>query len=260
MPRRVVRSGRPPEPLILTVKTVEDALDEVMDRFGVQQEEVTLEVVEEGKSGLLGLGAKPYRVKVTLKEQAVAFFAERLVARFLREMDLPGRVQRKTDPDGFCILNIEGSASGVLIGRRGQTLEAFQYLVTRVLQRLTGLSQVRILVDVEGYRQRQREKLIQAAHRAAEKAIQTGTDVILRPMNARDRRIVHLALRSTEEVETQSIGEGDRRRVMIIPKKRKNAGDTEREAREELQPSEEVFSSSQEEQRQSDEGNLPSQA
>ncbi|HET9869195.1 MAG TPA: RNA-binding cell elongation regulator Jag/EloR, partial [bacterium] len=202
----------------VTGRGAEDAVQEALRRFNVGRNDLNIEVVDEGSRGFLGIGSKPAKVKVALKPGAVMPFAEGVLTRLLRAMGLPDTVQGQKDAEGNPVLNIQGGSSGTLIGRHGHTLESLQYLVSKIVQRMTGDEHVMIVVDVENYLERQREKLKELALGLADKARETGTEVPMRPMNSKDRRVVHLALKDHEHVTTESRGEGLRRRVVIVPK------------------------------------------
>ena len=202
----------------VTGRTVEEATEEAARRFNVGKHDLKIEVVEEGSKGFLGIGAKSAKVKVALKPSALQPFAEGVLTRILRGMGLPDTVKIKKDPDGNSVLNIEGPSSGALIGRHGLTLESLQYLVSKIVQRVTGDDRVMIVVDVEGYLDRQREKLRELALNLAQKARETGVEIPMRPMSSKDRRVVHLALKDHEHVITESRGEDERRKVVIVPK------------------------------------------
>ena len=197
---------------------MEEALEEASRRFNVGRNDLKSEVLEEGSKGFLGIGSKPARVKISLKGPSVAPFAEGVLSRLLRGMGLPDTVQSKKDEDGNTVLNIQGPSSGTLIGRHGHTLEALQYLVSKTAQRVTGEEKSIIIVDVEGYLERQKDKLRDLALKLAEKAKETGVEIPMRPMSSKDRRIVHLTLKDHEHVTTESRGEGLRRKVVIVPK------------------------------------------
>jgi spoIIIJ-associated protein len=117
------------------------------------------------------------------------------------------------------IFKIEGGNSGLLIGKRGQTLEAMQYLVEKIVNK-QNQQRVRVLVDVEGYLKTRKENLQQMASRMAEKATKSKKPVTIGQMNAYDRRTVHMFLKSNNAVRTQSVGEGYYRKLIIFPKKR----------------------------------------
>jgi spoIIIJ-associated protein len=199
-------------------RSVEEALEEASRRFNVNQADLKTEVKEEGSRGFLGIGSKPAVVRISLKSHAVPPFAEGVLSRLLRGMGLPDKVRMKKDEDGNTVLNIEGPSSGTLIGRHGHTLESLQYLVAKTVQRITGDEKSIVIVDVENYLERQKDKLRELANNLAQKAKETGVEVPMRPMSSKDRRIVHLTLKDHEHVTTESRGEGLRRKVVIIPK------------------------------------------
>ncbi|HVM31903.1 MAG TPA: RNA-binding cell elongation regulator Jag/EloR [bacterium] len=202
----------------VTGRGSEEAIQDAARRFNVNRHDLNIEVVDEGSKGFLGIGSKPARVKVALKSGAVMPFAEGVLTRLLRAMGLPDTVKSQKDSDGNSVLNIEGPSSGTLIGRHGHTLESLQYLVSKIVQRMTGDEHVMIVVDVENYLERQKEKLKELALGLAQKAQETGTEIPMRPMSSKDRRVVHMTLKENEHVTTESRGEGLRRRVVIVPK------------------------------------------
>ncbi len=204
--------------LEVTGRNVEEAIEEACRRFNVSKVDLKTEVLEEGSKGFLGIGSKPSKVKISLKPQAVVPFAEGVLSRLLRAMSLPDKVKSQKDSDGNPVLNIQGPSSGTLIGRHGHTLEAMQYLVSKVVQRMTGDEKTILVVDVENYLERQKDKLKELALNLAQKAKETGVEIPMRPMSSKDRRVVHLALKEHEHVTTESRGEGLRRKVVIIPK------------------------------------------
>lgn len=199
-------------------RTPEEAIEEAAKRFNVSKNDLKTELVDEGNKGFLGIGSKPAKVRVALKPGAVMTFAEGVLTRLLRGMDLPDTVKSRKDEDGNLILNIEGPSSGTLIGRHGHTLDSLQYLVAKVVQRLTGDERSIIVVDVENYLERQKDKLKELAVNLAQKAKETGVDIPMRPMSSKDRRVVHLTLKEHEHVTTESQGEGLRRHVVVVPK------------------------------------------
>jgi spoIIIJ-associated protein len=199
-------------------RSVEEAMEEASRRFNVGKNDLKSEVLEEGSKGFLGIGSKPARVKISLKGPSVGPFAEGVLSRLLRGMGLPDKVKVQKDEDGNTVLNIQGPSSGTLIGRHGHTLEALQYLVSKTVQRVTGEEKSIIIVDVESYLERQKDKLRDLAQKLAQKAKETGVEIPMRPMSSKDRRIVHLTLKDHEHVTTESRGEGLRRKVVIVPK------------------------------------------
>jgi len=128
---------------------------------------------------------------------------------------------RRGDEAGAFVLDVKGDSGGLVIGRRGQTLDALEYLVNRIVARSEDSSTSRLVVDVEGYRERRREYLNELARRLAEKAKQTGRSVTLNPMSPRDRRVVHVALQGDSSVATRSQGQGYYRKMLILPATRR---------------------------------------
>jgi len=211
--------GRPMSSWVeVTGRTVEEATEEASKRFNVGKHDLKIDVVEQGSKGFLGIGSKPAKVKVALKASALQPFAAGVLSRMLQGMDLPDKVKTKRDADGNAVLNIEGPSSATLIGRHGFTLESLQYLVSKIVQRVTGDDRIMIIVDVEGYLDRQRDKLKELALSMADKAKETGVEVPMRPMGSKERRVVHMALKDHAHVITESRGEGLRRKVVIVPK------------------------------------------
>lgn len=199
-------------------KSTEVALQEASKRFGVNVSDFKSETVDEGAKGFLGIGSKPAKVRISLKATAIPVYAEASLTYLLKGMDLPDSVKVLKDSDGNTVLNIIGPSGGTLIGRHGHTLEALQYLVNKMVQRLTGDERTLVIVDVESYLERQKDKLREMAINLAQKAKETGVEVPLRPMSSKDRRVVHLALKDHEHVTTESRGEGLHRKVVIVPK------------------------------------------
>lgn len=210
-----------------TGRTVEEAVEAALAELGVSRDQCEVEILEEGNKGLFGLlGARPARVRVTVKaaseqpEQGEQDAVERgrvFLSGLLERMNVPAAVETRVDDDGTVIMNVTGSDLGVVIGARGQTLDAVQYLVNVVANK-DAPSRVRIVVDAEGYRERRAEAVRRMALRAAEKAKAAGKRVRLDPMSALERRLVHLALRDDDQVETRSEGTEPYRRVVIVPR------------------------------------------
>jgi spoIIIJ-associated protein len=220
------------EPLEISARTVEEAIQIALKQLNASRDEVKVNVVSEGKSGLLGLGAEEAKIKVERlvsvpeSEKNASEIARNILERLLELMELEATVQPQTfhttngeerivSPFAF---NVTGEDLGILIGRRGQTLATLQYIL-----RLMVSHQLKvwtpIVVDVEGYKQRRSEALQALAARLAEQVRSRGTPFTLEPMPAYERRIIHLALADHPDVTTQSIGEGDLRKVVILPDK-----------------------------------------
>ena len=140
-----------------------------------------------------------------------------VLSTLLEHMELGGEVIA-TEDDERVSLEVTGEETGLVIGKKGQTLDALQYLVNKIVSRIAGEEETKpIQLDAEGYRSRRAEALTELANRLAEKAIRTGQPVEVEPMSAGDRRVIHMALTEVSGVTTQSEGEGIYRHLVIIP-------------------------------------------
>jgi len=210
-------------------ETIDEAIANAVAALGVPRERLQVEVLNDARRGLLGFGGQKARVRVSPREDAPATDplagvevgagedAVRVLRELLALMDVPGDVEPpSTDQDGQIVLRIASEAGGLLIGRRGQTLDALEHLINRIVARQDEHGG-RILLDAEGYRERRTRELREMAVRFAARARQTGRAQSLNPLSARERRIVHLALAGATTVTTRSVGEGQLRRVVIYP-------------------------------------------
>jgi spoIIIJ-associated protein len=198
-------------------RTVEEAVAAALEELGATEAETQVEVLEEPAKGLFGiLGSKDARVRVSLKESREDA-AKRFLSQVLKTMGYSPDMETAVE-DGYVFINVLGDDLGALIGRRGQTLSALQYLVNLAVSRST-MGDERIVLDIEGYRKR-RERTLQAlAHRLADRVRRTGHSVALEPMTAQERRVVHTALQDDPQVVTKSEGEEPFRKVVIHRKK-----------------------------------------
>lgn len=207
--------------------TIEEATEKALAQLGASREEVEIQILSQGGRRLLGLGTQEARVRVTLRppkpDEEVTLVANEVLERLLAGMGIEAQVRlRPTDlsegPNPI-LLDITGENLGILIGRRGETLLALQY-ITRLIVNRRLHQWAEIIVDVEGYKKRRESSLTQLALRMADRATLLGQAVSLEPMPAHERRIIHLALRDHEKVTTESVGEGDLRKVVIFPRER----------------------------------------
>lgn len=199
-------------------KTVEEAVSEALAELGVDQSQVEIEVQDEGNKGLLGfLGGRLARVRVVYRQSPVEA-GMAFLKQFLQAAGIRADVAVAERGD-MTVLEICGGDLGVLIGRRGQALDALQYLVNVTVNRQTDEKQ-RLVVDVEGYRQRREEALQRLALRMAEKVRRERRKTILEPMTPQERRIIHSTLQNVSDVFTFSEGEDPYRRVVISPNSR----------------------------------------
>lgn len=202
-------------------KTVDEAIGSALRELGVERADVDVEVLDEGSKGFLGiLGTKQARVRVTLSdsvdnkvERAVEF-----LEKLFEKMGVDPQIEQEMGTEGLVYLRLSGSRMGMLIGRRGQTLDSIQYLVNLVANQGGG-PRARIVLDAEGYREKRAETLRGVAQRLAEKAKKQGRKAALEPMSALERRVVHMALADDDDVETRSEGDEPYRRVVIVPKR-----------------------------------------
>lgn len=195
-------------------KTVDEAIMAGLNEMGLGIDQVDIEVVSEGSKGLFGLGRSAV-VRLTEKATPVAQAGAFLDGVFER-MGVPAKTIT-TESEGTMHVDITGDSTGVLIGRRGETLDALQYLTSLVVNRQRD-EYVRVVVDTENYRAKREETLVKLANRIAAKVVKTGKRVVLEPMNPYERRILHSTLQNNPKVETMSEGEEPYRKVVIRKK------------------------------------------
>lgn len=231
----------------IAASTVEEAIAQGAQELGVPQGELEIEVLDEGARGVLGIGSRQARVRLTRRseapdrqaarppaehaeapapegEQDAVRIAGDTVRELLQRMGIEARVEARWGqadaPDRIrpLYVDVHGDDLSILIGRRGETLSALQY-ITRLIVGKELKRPVAVLIDVEGYRARRERQLRQLARRMASQALETNRTMSLEPMPAFERRIIHLELRDNPDVDTLSVGEGNRRKVTIIPRR-----------------------------------------
>lgn len=212
-------------------RTVEEAIQHALVELGISREKAEVIVIKEGKSGILGLGTEEAKVRVRpltetpAKENDITKMVEDVLKTLLAKMEISATVEPQTEATGeggkeapaAVTLNVKGDDLGVLIGRRGQTLSCLQFMVRLILAHMTK-TWLPINIDVEGYKKRRYQALQALANRIAEQVKAKKAPFTLKPMPAAERRIIHLALIENTSVTTESIGEGEARRVVISPK------------------------------------------
>ncbi len=205
-----------------TAKTPEEAIELALKELDVERSEVEIDVVSRGKSGILGIGGEDAKVRVTLLEAApdVVRVTTEILQELIERMGVSVVVTLKNaerEDVGGPVFDVDGDDSGLLIGRRGETLRAFQSIVTFLAsQRLE--DRVNLVVDVAGYQERRRESLTNLANRVAQRVASTGRPITLEPMPPGERRIIHLALAENSNVTTSSTGFDDNRQVVVGPR------------------------------------------
>ncbi len=234
----------------MSAKTKAEATRLALEELGLEEDEVEVEVIKKGKPGILGMGAEDALVRVTplgpapgnaaspapsgavvlgaplsdVPQSEVSETAQEILSSLLEILKIPATVQpTEPPPQGLnaesqvVTFDIQGEDLGILIGRRGQTLASLQYLVNlAVSHRLT--SRVPVLLDVEGYKRRRFQSLEDLAERVAQQVADSGQLVALEPMPPNERRIIHMSLAEHPRVSTESMGMGEGRKVVILPR------------------------------------------
>ena len=197
-----------------TGKTVEDAVMEAAIKLETTSDRMEYEVLEKGSNGFLGIGSKPARIRAR-KVMETAERAEKFLMDVLEAMDLKATVSMEENKEERTLdIDLAGDDMGVLIGKRGQTLDSLQYLVSLVVNQGED-DYIRVKVDTENYRQRRKDTLENLAKNIASKVRRTGKPVTLEPMNPYERRVIHSALQNDRYVETHSEGEEPFRKVVV---------------------------------------------
>jgi spoIIIJ-associated protein len=204
--------------LEVTAKTVDEAITEALIKLSTTSDHIEYEVIEKESSGFLGLFNKPAKVRVKIKN-TVDNIAKNFLEKVFRAMNIDAKVEVVYDEESASVdINVVGEDMGVLIGKRGQTLDSLQYLISLVLNK-DSENYLKVKLDTENYRQRRKETLENLGKNIAFKVKRTKKPVTLEPMNPYERRIIHSALQNDKFVETHSEGEEPYRRVVITLKK-----------------------------------------
>lgn len=204
--------------LEITAKTVDEALTEALIKLQTTSDRVEYEVIEKESSGFLGLFNKPAKIRVRLKN-GPDIIAKEFLTKVFDAMKVDASIEVEYDEEAASInINIVGDDMGVLIGKRGQTLDSLQYLVSLVLNK-DSENYLKVKLDTENYRQRRKETLENLGKNIAYKVKRTKKPVSLEPMNPYERRIIHSVLQNDKFVETHSEGEEPFRRVVVTLKK-----------------------------------------
>jgi len=225
-------------------KTTEEAIQNAARELNLPAEELSVDVIEPGSAGIFGLvGGRKAKIKVTLKTPAEieeeegeeeeeeeqdrgerkeepqeddVKFAKRTLEEILALIPVEATIAASRG-ERRINLRIQGDRSGLLIGRKGKTLDALQFLVNKIVSKALD-KKIDVVIDSENYRRRREDSLTQLALKMGDKAKRIKKPVTTNPMNPHDRRLVHLALKDDEHLETRSRGEGLMKRVVIIPK------------------------------------------
>jgi spoIIIJ-associated protein len=235
-------------------KTIDEAIEKACNEFNVPREKLNIEIISDGATGFLGLGSKKAKIRASImsidmaidtpttpsqegaqKKSSVisssmepeepkdsaetpGMRAKTILEGILLRMNLDCLITVEETADTI-LLNIKGDGSGLLIGKRGQNLDAIQYIVNKAVSKYTNNRKM-IVVDTESYRGKREESLIALAEKLAEKVKKSKKALTVGHMNAHDRRVIHLALQNDESLTTKSRGEGEFRKIVIIPAKK----------------------------------------
>lgn len=199
-----------------TGSTVEEAISEALKELKVKKEQVDISIIDEGKRGLFGIfGARPAIVKVTLKIDPIEE-AKKFIVDVCKQMGMD--VDIKTEIEGRQVyMNLFTDKAGLLIGKRGRTINALQTLTQLVMNKYASQFMV-VTLDAENYRDRREERLRNLANRLAVKASREKREIQLEPMPSYERRIIHTELADHEHVKTYSVGQDPNRYIVIAPK------------------------------------------
>tara|TARA_Y100000780_G_C13576249_1_gene374930 strand:- start:63 stop:698 length:636 start_codon:yes stop_codon:yes gene_type:complete len=205
--------------IVITAKTVEEAIELGLRELDVDRAEAEIDVISRGKAGILGIGSEPARVRVKRIDtpsdvvKTTSEVIDNIIS--LLGVDVVSTLTQVEREDlGGPVFEIEGDDAGLLIGRRGDTLKALQFLVKYLVSQKLDAN-VNILVDVEGYQDRRYQSLMSMARRVAQRVADSGRPITLEPMPPNERRIVHIALADHHRVTTESTGSGSSRQVVV---------------------------------------------
>jgi spoIIIJ-associated protein len=203
----------------ITAGTVEQAIEKAEAQLGLSRDQFEVEVIREGRTGILGVGGREAVIRVSstaLPEEDAITLVTEILDKLLGLMGVEGKVE-VLSAEVPLQLNVKGDDLGILIGRRGQTLGALEYVTKlMVVQRMK--TWLPLTVDVAGYKKHRHESLQKLALYLAEQVKSKHRAVPMEPMPADERRVIHLALADSPDVRTESVGEGENRKVVILPR------------------------------------------
>lgn len=197
-------------------KTRQEAIQKAIEKLGVSEDRLDIQVVEEGSKGFLGIGAKDYVInvkKIVSKEDIIREYLQKVYECLDVKVDV--EIEEKDD---VILVNIIGQDASLLIGRHGESLDSLQTIVNIVLTKEIG-EHTKVLLDIENYREKREQSLISYAKKMAQKVISQRRNIKLDPMNPYERRIVHFALQENDKINTFSEGEEPNRRIVLSLKR-----------------------------------------
>jgi spoIIIJ-associated protein len=202
-------------------RTPDDATKKAMAELGIRDaSKVKVEVIDAGKSGIFGFGvSRPAKVRIFYNEnkENVGDKVKVYLEEILTRMGIDGGVKGIKESDSKVYVELESKeSSGLLIGKKGKTLEALQFMVNIMINNSTG-TEKKIILDIESYRDKREKSLKKMSREVAQKVIKSGRPMILEPMNPFERRLIHLTLQNDKRVMTKSEGQGIYRKIKISP-------------------------------------------
>lgn len=197
-------------------RTEDDAIAAALAQLGKTRDEVSVEILERAKSGFLGIGGSPAKVRVSYEERdSKVQRAEDFLTGLFRHMEVEADIRSEyNEEENLISVELSGSRVGILIGRRGETLDAIQHLTNYVINNGAD-DRTRVNIDAENYRAKRADALTKLAQKVAAKVIRYRRSVTLEPMNAYERHVIHTALQDYENVTTYSTGTEPNRRVVV---------------------------------------------
>ncbi|MGD8529353.1 MAG: RNA-binding cell elongation regulator Jag/EloR [Syntrophobacterales bacterium] len=202
-------------------KSVEEAIETACQRLSLPADQLEIEIVSHGSSGIFGIGTRNAKILVSPKEAGDASSleeAKEILENILAHIQIPATVEANW-VENRIRLDISSNGSGLLIGKRGQTLHSLQFIVNKMFNRLAS-KKAHIIIDTENYRERRKQALTEVALNLANRAKKSGRPATSSPLSAYDRRIIHLALKDNRQVRTKSKGDGALRKVVVFPVKK----------------------------------------
>jgi spoIIIJ-associated protein len=202
-------------------KSVEEAIETACQRLSLPADQLEIEIVSHGSSGIFGIGTRNAKILVSPKEAGDASSleeAKEILENILAHIQIPATVEANW-AENRIRLDISSNGSGLLIGKRGQTLHSLQFIVNKMFNRLAS-KKAHIIIDTENYRERRKQALTEVALNLANRAKKSGRPATSSPLSAYDRRIIHLALKDNRQVRTKSKGDGALRKVVVFPVKK----------------------------------------
>ncbi len=203
-------------------RTVDDATKKALAELGITEAaKVTIDVIDEGKSGIFGFGvSRPAKIRLYYNTESkdIGDAIKEVIPNIITRMDIDCKIADVKEGESKVYVELESkTSSGLIIGRKGKTLEALQFMINLIVSHKTG-SDKRIILDIESYRAKRERALRKMSKDIAFKVIKTGKPWTLEPMNPFERRLIHLTLQNDTRVTTKSEGQGIYRKVTILPK------------------------------------------